>query len=94
MYGMPHGHSRSTNLFWMISLSKLTERPVYCRDEICKLTGLYRMMLYIAPDYFRREMLIDLSSVHDISLSELFFLEGFYTPDGKQLKESSVMSLR
>jgi hypothetical protein len=33
------------------------------------------MMLYIAPDYFRREMLIDLSSVHDISLSELFFWE-------------------
>jgi hypothetical protein len=93
MYGMPHGHSRSTNLFWMISLSKLTERPVYCRDEICKLTGLYRLMLYITPDYFRRKMLIDLSSVHDISLGTVF-LGGFYTPDGKQLKESSVMSFR
>jgi hypothetical protein len=39
----------------MIWLSKLTERPVYCRDEICKLTGPYSLMPYIAPDYFRRE---------------------------------------
>jgi len=44
----------------MIWLSKLTERPVYCRDEICKLTGPYSLMPYKAPDYFRREMSIDL----------------------------------
>jgi len=44
----------------MIWPSKLTERPVYCRDEICKLTGFYRLMPYIALDYFRREMSIDL----------------------------------
>jgi hypothetical protein len=44
----------------MIWLSKLTERPVYCRDEIYKLIGPYRLMPYIAPDYFRREMSIDL----------------------------------
>jgi hypothetical protein len=40
----------------MIWLSKLTERLVYCRDEIGKLTSPDRMMSYIAPDYFRREM--------------------------------------
>ena len=44
----------------MIWLSKLTERPVYCCDEICKLTGPYSLMPYIAPDYFRREMLSEL----------------------------------
>src|SRR6266446_6090454 len=33
------------------------------------------MMPYIAPDYFRREMLIDLLSVHDIS-PRTVFLEG------------------
>ena len=60
VYGTSHGHSGSTNLFWMIRLSKLTERPVYCRDEICKLTGPYSLMPYIAPDYFCREMSIDL----------------------------------
>ena len=43
----------------MIWLSKLIERPVYCRDEICKLTGPYSLMPYIAPDYFCREMSID-----------------------------------
>jgi hypothetical protein len=60
VYGTSHGHSRSTNFFWMIWLSKLTERPVYCRDEICKLTGHYSLVAYIAPDYFRREMSIGL----------------------------------
>jgi hypothetical protein len=44
----------------MIWLSKLTERPVYCRDEICKLTGPHSLMPHIASDYFRREMSIDL----------------------------------
>jgi hypothetical protein len=44
----------------MIWLSKLTERPVYCRDEICKQTGPYSLMPHIASDYFRREMSIDL----------------------------------
>ena len=51
------------------------------------------MMPYIAPDYFRREMLIDLLSVHDI-LAELLFLENSYTLDGKQLKECSAVFLR
>jgi len=60
LYGTSHGHSGSTKLFWMIWLSKLTERPVYCPDEICKLTGPYSLMPYIAPDYFCREMSIDL----------------------------------
>jgi hypothetical protein len=44
----------------MTWLSQLTERPMYCRDEIRKLTGPYSLMSYIAPDYFRREMSIDL----------------------------------
>jgi hypothetical protein len=44
----------------MIWLYKLTERPAYCGDEICKLTGPYSLMPNIAPDYFRREMSIDL----------------------------------
>jgi len=60
LYGTSHGHGRSTKLFWMICLPKLTDRPLYCRDEICKLTGPYSLMPYIAPDYFRREMSIDL----------------------------------
>jgi hypothetical protein len=46
-------------------------------------------MPYIAPDYFRREMLIDLFSVHDISRRNVH-LEGLYTPDGGYLKESSA----
>ena len=71
MYGMSHGHSWSTNLFWTIWLSKLTERPMYCRDEIGKPTGLDRMMPYITPDYFCCEMRIELFSVHDI-LSKSF----------------------
>jgi hypothetical protein len=44
----------------MIWLSKLTERPVYCGDEICKLTCPYSLIPNIAPDYFGREMSIDL----------------------------------
>ena len=44
----------------MIWLSNLAERPVYCRDEICKLTGPYSFMPYIALDYFRGEMSIGL----------------------------------
>ena len=42
----------------MIWLSKLTERPVYCRDEARKLTDLHRMVPYIIADYFRREVWI------------------------------------
>jgi hypothetical protein len=56
----------------MTWLSQLTERPMYCRDEIRKLTGPHRMMPYIAPDYFHREMLVDLFSFHDISRSNVF----------------------
>jgi len=57
------------------------------------LTGPDRMMPYIAPDYFRREMLIDLLSVHDISRITVL-LQDSYKLDGKQLKESLAVFLR
>ena len=51
------------------------------------------MMPYIAPDYFRREMLIDLLSVHDISRITVL-LQDSYKQDGEQLKESLAVFLR
>jgi hypothetical protein len=51
------------------------------------------MMPYITPDYFRREMLIDLFSFHDTSRRNVFWAV-LYTPEGKRLKESSATFLR
>jgi hypothetical protein len=76
----------------MTWLSQLTERPMYCGDEIRKLTGPHRMMPYIAPDYFHREMLVDLFSFHDI-LPELFPGRLIYARR-QQIKESAAASLR
>jgi hypothetical protein len=72
VYGTSHGHSGSTNLLWVIWLSKLTERPVYRRDEIRKPTGLDLMMPHITPDYFRREMWIDCFSIHNVLPRNVF----------------------
>jgi hypothetical protein len=70
-------------------LSQLTERPVYCRDEIGKPTGLDRMMPYITPDYFCREMRIDLFSVHDI-LPKYFLKTHYY---GQKIVEREFSAL-
>jgi hypothetical protein len=59
-YRLPHWHGRNRNFLVLVWPPKLTECSMYRCDEFGNLSGSDCVMLDITPDYFGREMCIDL----------------------------------
>jgi hypothetical protein len=70
-YGLPHRHSRGTNLFGLNRLAKLSKRSMHRCNEFRNLFGSNRVIPHVATDDLRRQVWIDHLVVHG-TISILF----------------------